>query len=409
MPTLLLPIVYTALLGLAVYRWPRLRGQGIPAWVWVAILVIKCGLAIAYIELHRELYNGGDSGAYLRDGQIIFNTLTQDPLKYLRFTFGRINTEITPWLAKEIDAMGFWKDNSAYMIVRFNALANLLTWGNSWANGVLMAFVSYCGILLLYKAFKPLVSNPWLVLGGLLCVPSVWFWTSGVHKEALALFTLSLAFYGMARIYLDGWLPKYMFYVAIGLAGTFLIRDFLVLLLLPLLLAQVLSPVFNSGRIWVYIAAISITLLVGSFVTLVNNQTILQQIAGKQEQFTALRAGHSNIPLADMEPTISGLTGNLSQALYNQFVAPFTMPKNSHLYWPAIIDHAWFLVLLVAGLASIRKPLLEKPPLLTAIFFGLLLIILIGLIVPNVGAILRYRSLAIPFLLMPLLAGRKVV
>jgi hypothetical protein len=225
----------------------------------------------------------------------------------------------------------------------------------------------------------------------------------------LALFTLALAMYGMARIYLDGWLPKYMFYVAVGIVATYFIRDYLVLLLAPLLLAQVLSPVFHSGRVWVYLGIIAVTLLVGSYVPLVNNQTVLQQIAYKQSQFSALQAGNSHIPMAKMESTLGGLLANVPQAVYNQFVAPFNLPTTSHLYWPAVIDHAWFLLVFVIGLFSIRRQLLEKPPLLTLLFFGLMLLILIGLIVPNLGAILRYRSLALPFLLMPLLVGRKVV
>lgn len=409
MPEFVLPLFYTLLLALAVWKWPVLRGAGISPWVWMGILVVKCALGIAYIELHQNLFNGGDTGLYLRDGRIIFETLFSDPLKYLRLTFGPNATEVSPWLAKEIDAMGFWADTSAYSVVRFNALANLITWGNSWANGVLMAFVSYCGTLLLFKAFRPMVSQPWWVLGGLLCVPSVWFWTSGIHKEAMALFTLALAIYGMARIYLDGWLPKYMFCVAVGIVATYFIRDYLVLLLAPLLLAQVLSPVFHSGRVWVYLGIVAVTLLAGSYVPLLNNQTVLQQITQKQSQFTALQAGNSHIPLARMEPTLGGLAASIPQALYNQFIAPFYLPSNSHFYWPAVIDHAWFLLVFVIGLFSIRKQLLEKPPLLTLLFFGLMLLVLIGLIVPNLGAILRYRSLALPFLLMPLLVGGKVV
>ncbi len=409
MPIFILPLFYIILLALLVWRVKLFRGEGIPAWVWVGILVVKCILAIAFVEIHFSFFNGGDTINYLRDGKIIFKTLGEDPLKYLRLTFGPNDTAVTEWIAPQINAMGYWTDTSAYSVVRFNALVNLFTWGNNWANAVFFAFLSYCGILLLYKAFKPLISNNWLVLGALLCVPSVWFFTSGIHKEAMALFTLSLAMYGMSRIYLIGWLPKYMLYVLLGLAGTFIIRDFLVLLLLPLLLAQILSPVFDNGRVNIYLSIIACTLIIGSYMPLSNKQTILQQIAGKQEQFTALRAGNSNIPLPAIEPTLIGLAKNVPYSLYNQFVAPYNLSKNSHLYWLAIIDHTWFLLLFVIGLFSIRKPLLEKPPLLTALFFGLMLLVLIGLIVPNIGAILRYRSLAIPFILLPLLSGRKVV
>ena len=113
-----------------VWRWPLLRGEGITRWAWVCILLAKCLLAIVYINLHYELFNGGDTWKYVRDGQIIFETLAEDPLKYLRLTFGPNNTELTPWLAPEIDAMGFWGDTSAYSVVRFNALANLSTWAS---------------------------------------------------------------------------------------------------------------------------------------------------------------------------------------------------------------------------------------------------------------------------------------
>ncbi len=409
MPAFIHPIFYTLLLLLLVWKVKLFSGTGIPKWVWMVILVTKCVLGILYIELHFNLFNGGDTMKYLRDGNIIFSTLTDDPLKYLRLTFGPNNTAITQWLAPEIDAMAYWTDTSAYTAVRFNAIANLFTWGNNWANAVLMAFLSYCGILLLFNAFKGMISSPKLLLAAMLCVPSVWFWTSGIHKEAMAFFTLSLTLYGMSRIYLAGWLPKYMLYVLIGLVATYFIRDFLVLLLLPLLLAQTLSPVFDNGRVNIYLGIIAFTLIVGSYVPLNNNKTVLEQIANKQEQFKALRVGNSNIPLPDMEPTLLGLAKNIPHALYNQFIAPFTLAKSSHMYWPAVIDHTWFILLFGVGLFSIRKPLLEKPPLLTALFFGLMLLVLIGLIVPNLGAIFRYRSLAIPFILLPLLAGRKVV
>lgn len=409
MPIFILPILYTLLLLLLVWRVKLFRGEGISTWVWTAILLAKCVLGIVYLEVHFGYFNGGDTINYLRDGKIILNTLTEDPLKYLRLTFGPNNTEVTEWLAPQIDAMGYWTDTSAYSVVRFNALANLFTWGNNWGNAILMAFLSYCGVVLLYKAFRPMVSNAWWVLVGMLCVPSVWFWTSGIHKEAMAFFTLSLTLYGMSRIYLEGWLPKYMLYVLIGLAATYVIRDFLVLLLLPLLLAQVLSPVFNEGRVNIYLGIIAFTLIVGSYVPLNNNKTVLEQISGKQEQFSALRAGNSHIPLPTMEPNLLGLAKNLPHALYNQFIAPFALPRTSHLYWPAVIDHVWFTLLFVAGLSSIRKPLLEKPPMLTALFFGVMLLVLIGLIVPNLGAIFRYRSLAIPFMLLPLISGRKLI
>lgn len=406
---IVLPLLYALLLALAIWRLRGLRGDGIPTMAWIGMFMVKCVLAVAYIELHQRLFGGGDTGMYLRDGNIIFDTLFDDPIKYLRLTFGPNDVPVGVWLAPQIDAMGFWGDTSAYTVVRFCALSNLFAWGNSWASAVLMAFVSYSGMLLLYKAFRPMVAKPWMVLVGLLAVPSVLFWTSGIHKEGLALFTLSIALYGMARIYLDGWMPRFMLYVGIGLAGTYFIRDFLVLLLLPLLFAQVVSPLFHYGRVWVYLGVIIGTLLVGSYVPLVKGQTVLEMFANKQGQFTALRAGHSNIPLPDLEPTPQGLVKVLPAAFYNQFVAPFTLPRDSHFYFPAVIDHALFMVALLVGLTSIRKPLLEKPPLLTALFFGLLLLVLIGLIVPNIGAILRYRSLALPFLLMPLLVGRKVV
>jgi carbon starvation protein CstA len=76
---------------------------------------------------------------------------------------------------------------------------------------------------------------------------------------------------------------------------------------------------------------------------------------------------------------------------------------NIFLSYLASFETVVLLLVLIGLVASVNvKSILRNPYAIFSILFGLSTLFLIGLIVNNSGAIVRYRSIAIPFILIGL-------
>lgn len=405
--TLLLPMLYGLLLAFWLYRDKRFRLYALPCYTVAVLFLVKCGLGVAYMHFHQELYNGGDTMKFIRDGKIVYETLSSDTMAYLRLTFGPNGVDMPASFQPQLDAMGFWSDTSAYMMVRFNALANLFTFGNEYGNIVIMALLSTLGMVALIKVFSRQAVLPALLLVPFL-IPSILFWTSGIHKESLLLFSLGISIWGM---YKWGGVSKSIWAViamALGLTLTYFIRDFIFFLMVPAILGWILSKYINSNKLLVYAGVYALVLVVGYWIPVYEGENYLHLIVEKQQQFMALEAGNSQIAIKHFEPSITAVLLNLPKSLFNTLLGPFLLKADGLIHWAAIIENAGFLLLLVWGAWKTNwKQLWSDNISLLIMFLCATYLILIGYIVPNIGAISRYRSLALLFGLLGLYAHIK--
>ncbi len=186
-----LPILYVVVLLLWLLRGRHFRTIGLPHWFLGAVFVVKSLLAVMFLWVHMNYYNGADTARYISDGEIIYHTLFENPAQYLLLTFGPNNlATIPPLIAEQVEAMGYWFDDGAYMMVRFNALARLFSFGNQYVHGVFVAFLSTLGMWWLFKTLQQKGVPVWPLALGVFGLPSTLFWTSGVHKEGLLAFFL---------------------------------------------------------------------------------------------------------------------------------------------------------------------------------------------------------------------------
>ena len=395
-------IFYSALFSLLIYKWRFFGDEKLPKFFFMGIFLMKVAAGIFYTYSFR----GGDTTMYYNDANaIIYPELWRHPLKYLYLTFGPNGGTIPAFIQQQVKAMGYWGDSSAYMVVRFNAAVRLFSFGNFYVHAVFMAFVSMVGLMWLHKAFiKFTGSQNIFSVAAVFLIPSVLFWGSGVHKEGLLLFALGLFFYG-AVLLSSGFNTRRLAGFLIGAMLVFIIRDFIFLLLFPGLIAFFIA---RSGKTvgFSFLVAYLILLLVGSFFPVFKGDTLLEIIAFKQNQFLAINAGNTQIDVKHFEPHFISFPLNLPMALRNAVLGPFFISPGSFQHLLVIAENAVLL------LAAFALPLLNGKPrfnllMIWFLFFSVTLFILIGLIVPNVGAIVRYRCLALPFLFLFLASGRK--
>jgi hypothetical protein len=169
--------------------------------------------------------------------------------------------------------------------------------------------------------------------------------------------------------------------------------------LLPAIISWILSikyPQFSSRiflgiNIFCLIFFFSSTFLGKSF-------DMPQYVASRQSDFIQLQ-GKTMLAVPILKPNVFGFIHNLPSAIDITLLHPYP-GEGGKSYIPFTVEAIIFLILLVFGSCTILLKKQKMP--IFSIFclnFSILLLLIIGYIVPNVGAVIRYKSIALPFLL----------
>jgi len=401
----LLPLLYIVLFSILISRLGFFRDDHLPRFFFLFIFLLKAALGILY----HTIFSNGDVLFLYKDAvYIIYPQLWENPLKYFYLTFGPNGGQIPNFIFPQVHAMGYWGDTSDYMIVRFNAIVRLVSFGNFYVPAVFMSFISLLGMVWLYRACARSSGSFSLpVVAVIFLIPSVLFWGSGAHKEGLLLFVLGWFMHASVKL-VQKFSAKNLLATLAGAFLTYCARDYVLLLLLPGLAAFFITYK-NYLRIRFLLPAIYITITSAIIILPVyGGKNFAEVIALKQTQFKSLEAGGTQIEVKDFQPTWTSLITNFPQALKNSIWGPFLIKPDKAMHYLIIAEN---ILLLLAALLFpwiTGKPRLQ-PFTLMCLLFSISLLVLIGYIVPNVGAIVRYRSIALPFLFIFLFSGDNVL
>jgi len=131
----------------------------------------------------------------------------------------------------------------------------------------------------------------------------------------------------------------------------------------------------------------------------------LQIITAKQTEYLKLDKAATQIELTALQPSFKSFAANAPQALNHAFLRPYIweLPVKSIL--PLSIELFVYQLLIVFMIFFRKRDWLarQKQFLFFAIFFVGSVLIITGYIVPNLGSLVRYRSLYYPLLITPIL------
>ena len=110
---------------------------------------------------------------------------------------------------------------------------------------------------------------------------------------------------------------------------------------------------------------------------------------------------NSKIDIGKLEPDFRSFVRNAPKAFFNVMFRPFLFESKSLLVFTSAIENTFILFFIVFSLLFF-KPMSreEKNVFLFCCSFVLILYVIIGLTTPVLGAIVRYKTPAIPFLLI---------
>jgi len=476
----MIPVIYILVFGFLTWKMPFFHLKGIKRKWLLAAFSVKLLAGALLMWIYTVYYPDkkmADVYKFYTDARIMYEGCNEGIGDYLKMLFGI--DDAAPYFKNTYYArMDHWYRvadfgmyNSDRTMIRINAFLLLFSGGNIYAHMIVLAFVSFTGLLFLYRSFIPFIAGKEkLLFACLFFEPAVLLWATGILKEGIALFALGYFFFSFFDL-----VNKKRFYtgatgIVLSLGLLFLIKTFLLFTVVP---AAVVYLIAHRSGGWRTGAVYFIFYLVlGGFLFLwpmprvgqwflqnackkqqdfknwakggvfVENKIGLARIDPRQKYFIDTlapgrfkvkkgasfmywRSGFPNdtifvknnsdtstfVLVNDVLPAKSVLRGpetkprffsflkEMPRAFYNGFCAPLKFRGASAFEILAGVESILLTGFMVFCFVFKGKNRLSNPVLL-ALAVSIPVFLVIGYTVPVSGAIVRYRSVALPFILM---------
>ncbi len=355
------------------------------------------------------LYYGGlaqmsDTWGYHAGSIHEYNLLLHNPKEYFTNLFrDPYDGGITKFLTT---TDSYWNDLKGNVFIKVLSVFNILSFGNYYVNVIFYSFVSLFGPVAIFRVMKDVFPGKKQILSlAAFLVPSFLYWASGIHKEGLIFTGISLIIY---VIYFSTKEKKInatrIICLLIGLLLIISLRNFIIVVLVPALFAWLLAIRWPKKSLAIFGSLYLVFILLFFTARYINPRfDFPQAVVSKQQEFLKL-VGHSTIPIRQLKPTALSFLINTPQAINLSTIRPYPSDVRHILSLAAAIEINVLLLMFVLFLFFRTSSINSKPLIYFCIFFSFSLLLAIGFSVNNLGAIVRYRSVIIPLLVIPMAA-----
>ena len=374
-------------------------GSGLAKWLLAVLFLIKLLAAFSYGFYFSQptALATSDSWNYFQLSKGETDWLLQDPFAFFKDIFTSGYHHSTNLF---LQGNSYWNDLKSNVIIKLMALCNVFTFKNYYANAVLLNYIFFFGPVAVFRVFSPTPSNKFPVAIAVFCIPSFLFWCSGAHKDGLLFTCIGLIvyfFYGQLTNRKINFLHiVYMLFLFIVI---FALRNFLAFLLLPALIVWALCNYYPKKK-WLIIFLIYGTGIVLFFLTgfLKESNNFPEYIVKKQEEFKVLGGG-SQIDLPPLQPTFVSYVKFLPFAFDISFLRPhFSEWKNISAILATLELCAIWLIAILSIFRLIKNSIPGSSFFVFCCCFSISVLFICGYTITLSGAITRYRSIILPFL-----------
>ena len=293
------------------------------------------------------------------------------------------------------------------VLIKILSVFDILSFGQYYVNVIFYSFISLFGPIAIFRVMTDVFPGKKLViLMATFLVPSFLYWTSGIHKEGLIFTGISLVIY---CIYFGMKEKKFGFgrivSLLTGLLLTLALRNFLFAIIIPALLTWLLAYRWPKYGLAIFCSLYLFFGILFFTIRYINPRFDLPQaVVNKQQEFIKLQGGGSTIPIKQLQPNAISFLKNTPQAFTLSTIRPYPSDVRHILSLAAAIEINTLLLMFLVFLFFRTKRLQSKNLVYFCIFFSFSILLAIGFSVNNLGAIVRYRSVIIPLLVIPMAA-----
>ncbi len=403
-------ILTAVLIGTGIYFLKFFRHQGIKRYIFVLLFAVKIIGGIGVYAVYTYYYDSkmSDIHKFYKGGLALYDAADDNFADYLRLVTGIQGDQ--PQLQKYYDNADHWTREFDYglfndnrTIMRTNALFCLVSQGNIFMHIVLMAFLSFIGCFVLFKAFAKIFNiNKYLLLLSAFLIPSCWFWTSGLMKEGLIMFAIGFAFWFLVKLYHKFTIISLLGFI-ISCAMMFTSKIYVLPAFLPAVMFLFIAKKMNiKYQTITFFSILALSFVFVLFSDKLLGYDIISTLSGKQNDFINYielqEDPGSTYDLTRLNPDVLSFIKIIPEGLINSFFRPFPSEVNSAFMLFSFLEIVLFCLMGIIAIVYFKKPNTYTTRfILFGVMFILFLYVVVGVYTPNTGSIVRYRTPALPF------------
>lgn len=412
MTGILITLCWFAILLFMIRQVKFFTPDKIPFQLVALVFTVKCAGAVLIGLVYTYYYKGGDTFVLFNDSRILFDALKSHPADYVKMLFGIDSdghlkemyfSKMNAWYNNEFDILF----NDARTIIRIHSVMRIFSFGEYYVHALLFCFLSFMGLTALYKTFSPSIKKHHEVFyAALLLVPSLIFWGSAALKEAVVLFAAGFIVYSSWRLMIKKSIPDFLMLLA-SLFLMLLTRFYFLIALVPGLTGFLLAH--NGKNVWQKFAITHLVWFAAlygfGFVHPSCNVPCIMSV--KQSNFVNLalysKSG-SLLTQEKLEPAWKDIITKSPAAFFTTLTKPLSFHSGNVLLRITSLETLFILLMLLEAIILFRKPLkADVPMILFCLSFTIIIYTFLGLTTPVAGTLVRYKIVALPFLVF--LAG----
>lgn len=398
-------LIYLLLFCWLITKNQFIKGTGLSSLVLISLFLLKVFVGCAGYLLMEKVSQNSDAYYFHSAGIIEYHLLFNDPKQYLINIF---QSGYTPPYGNFFGTVNsYWNDLGGNFIAKLLSLFNILSGGNYFINVIFFNYIVFLASIGLFRVFSTIYPNkPVQISIGCFLLPSFLFYSSYSNKDGLIFTALCSIIYCCYFISINNG-RKLLFTVTaiISLFVVFIMRNYVAMVILPALFAWAFCYKFKYPPLLIFILMYSIGALLFFNANILSPKINLpQNVVDRQTMFSLLPQSNTLIPLNILKPNFKSFLLNAPQAVHHVLGRPFITDFSLSIYLIPFAVEIIFYQFIFLLFVFFRKKVIGTDSFIVFLYFFVFPILLvIGFTIPILGAIIRYRSIYLPFLITPLI------
>lgn len=399
-------IVYIILLSWLLTRIRFIRNSGLSPKIIVLLFCLKVFAGMIGGRIFQD-NDQSDTWRFHEDGLKEYHLLFSNPKEYVTDIFYTGYKNGYEGILQPNNS--YWNDLKTNLMVKIVSVLDIFSGGYYYVNVILYNFLIFLGYIALFRVFSQVYKEqPNILVITCFLLPSLLLFGSMIHKEGIMFAALGMIVFCVyqAFYFSDITLGKSIVTI-LSLLLVLLIRNFIVIALIPALLAWIISHKNKYPAIWVfsivYILFIAIAFIIPHFISSIDLPGALVQ---KQVEFLHLEKARSyvdiHLPDAGFKSYITNAPLAMEHSLLRPFITDYTL---SPLLLPFGLEILLYQLIFLLFLVFRKGVIKDWSFTLFCVFFSFSVLLIIGYTVPVIWAITRYRSIYLPFILTPFICS----
>jgi hypothetical protein len=299
----------------------------------------------------------------------------------------------------------FWNDLKTTFFVKSLAILNLFSDKNYYINLLFFnAFFMFGGVAF-YRLFKDnFIINKWVLIAIVFFTPSFLFWCSGIHKDGIVFSATAISIFIFHKVLKDKFSAIRLFILMMCFALIFLLRNYYLLAIIPAFISWYIVEKTKLKASICFALMTTCCLLVLVFSSSFPiTKSVCQSIVQKHDEFLTLD-GNTKFQTPVLEVNLKSIVSYFPFAMQSSLVRPFPNNIKSKGELLAMLENYFFLLVLIVAVVTAfykKNKILDSPIILTCVLISFFLLLFIGYTVCFDAAIIRYRSVSFPLLIVP--------